>query len=157
MTPLRGLSWALSSPCSRASWTGSASHILRGQTEDSMILLESKDFALSLLISFLPLTFWQKNWTLTHSREPLRGLMLAGQPETLPGRDDSWMVKSWMALWSTFSNSLGPPSYSFSLKSTINLFCMNCQGRSCIVPLSSGSFHSSSNQGSVLPLWSPHS
>lgn len=59
--------------------------------------------------------------------------------------------------WSTFSNSLGPPSYSFSLKSTINLFCMNCQGRSCIVPLSSGSFHSSSNQGSVLPLWSPHS
>lgn len=73
-----------------------------------MILLESKDFALSLLISFLPLTFWQKNWTLTHSREPLRGLMLAGQPETLPGRDDSWMVKSWMALGAHSAIHWGP-------------------------------------------------
>lgn len=57
-TPLRDLSWASSSPCSRASWTGYASQILSGQTEDSMILLESKDLSPLLSISFLPLTFW---------------------------------------------------------------------------------------------------
>lgn len=31
-TPLRGLSWALSSPCSRASWTGCARPVLSSQT-----------------------------------------------------------------------------------------------------------------------------
>lgn len=62
-----------------------------------MILRESKDLSLSLSLSFLPLTFGHgKSLTCSRYRELPRELMLAGQLETVPGRRDSWRVKSWL-------------------------------------------------------------
>lgn len=72
-----------------------------------MILLESRDLSLSLFLSFLPLTFWLWEEFDIHYRELPRGLMLAGQLETFPGTDDSWIGKSWMAV-SISSSSLMP-------------------------------------------------
>ena len=65
-----------------------------------MILLDNRDLSLSVFIFFsFPSPFgYGKNLTFIRYRALPRGLMLAGKLQTLPGRDDSQIVKSRMAI-----------------------------------------------------------
>lgn len=60
-----------------------------------MILFESKNLLPPL---FLSLTFWSRGeFDLIQYRKLPGDLVLARQLETLPDRDSSWVVRSWMS------------------------------------------------------------